>query len=75
MLGAHVNDHAAPQVRGAYNGALGMTFCLALVLAPIVGGFVYQHAGAVALWCTCAGLGVLGALGFAVAARREPRQP
>jgi predicted MFS family arabinose efflux permease len=71
MLGAHVNDHAAPQVRGAYNGALGMTFCLALVLAPVAGGFVYQHAGAAALWWMCAALGLLGALCFLAAARRE----
>lgn len=64
MLGAHVNDHAAPHARGAYNGAYGMSFCLALVLAPMLGGWVYETAGAAVLWWLCGALAALGAAWF-----------
>jgi MFS family permease len=71
MLGAYVNDHAPAHARGAYNGAYGMNFCLALVLAPILGGVVYERLGPEALWWSCGGLGVLAALGFAAARPRH----
>ncbi len=64
VLGAYVNDHAPPHARGAYNGAYGMFFCLALVLAPWLGGLVYEGAGDSALWLACAAAGLLAALGF-----------
>lgn len=64
MLGAWVNDHAPDHARGAYNGAYGMTFTLGLVLAPVLGGAVYDAAGAAALWCSCAALSCLGAWMF-----------
>lgn len=67
MLSAHVNDHAPPHARGAYNGAYGMNFCLALLVAPLLGGWLYEHCGASALWWSCGGLGLLAAAGFAVA--------
>lgn len=65
MLGAYVNDHAPDHARGAYNGAHGMTFTLALVAAPVFGGVLYDAAGAAALWWTCGGLGALAAAMFA----------
>ena len=65
MLGAYVNDHAPDHARGAYNGAHGMTFTLALVLAPVLGGALYDAAGAAVLWWSCGGLGVVAALMFA----------
>ncbi len=64
LLGAHINDHAPAHLRGAYNGAYGMTFCLALVLAPALGGAVYDAAGAPALWLSCGAAGALAALWF-----------
>lgn len=72
VLGAYVNDYAPPRARGAYNGAQGMSFCVALMLAPWLGGELYENAGAAALWCTCGGLGVLGALGFLWLRRHRP---
>lgn len=71
MLSAHVNDHAPPHARGAYNGAYGMNFCLALLVAPLLGGWLYEHCGAPALWWSCGGLGLLAAAGFAVARPRH----
>lgn len=70
VLGAYVNDHAPAHARGAYNGVHGFTFCLALVLAPLLGGLVYDHAGPAVLWCACGGLCVLAAVGFLGAGRR-----
>ena len=64
LLGAYVNDHAPPRARGAYNGAYGMVFSLALVLAPLLGGVVYARFGQDALWILCAALGALGAWMF-----------
>jgi predicted MFS family arabinose efflux permease len=75
MLGSHVNDIAPDRARGAYNGAYGMNFTLALVLAPVLGGYVYEHLGASALWWSCGVLGVSGAFGFLLAARSAPMQP
>ena len=73
MLGSHINDHAPDHAHGAYNGAYGMTFTLALVIAPVLGGTVYEHAGAAALWWLCGGLGALAAVGFAWLARAARR--
>lgn len=70
LLGAHVNDHAPDHARGAYNGAYGMTFTLALVLAPLLGGLVYDRAGANALWCACGASCAIAAIAFAAADRR-----
>lgn len=75
MLGAHVNDVAPERARGAYNGAYGVNFTFALVLAPVLGGFVYDAFGEAALWCSCAGFGALGALLFAVEGRRAAVRP
>jgi predicted MFS family arabinose efflux permease len=75
MLGAYVNDHAPDHARGAYNGAYAMSFCLALVMAPVLGGALYDHAGATVLWTACAGGGVLGALGFLLGRRGAPAGP
>jgi predicted MFS family arabinose efflux permease len=73
MLGSYVNDLASDRTRGAYNGAYGMCFTLALVLAPILGGALYEHCGADVLWWSCGGLGALGALAFLVAGRTSVR--
>jgi MFS family permease len=61
MLGSYVNDLAPDHARGAYNGAYSVNFTLALVLAPIGGGYLYAWAGAPALWTSCGLLGALSA--------------
>lgn len=71
LLGAHVNDHAKDHARGAYNGAYGMTFTLGMVLAPLLGGMVYDTAGADTLWWSCGASCAIAAAGFALAARRH----
>lgn len=73
MLGAYVNDHAPDHARGAYNGAHAMTFTLALIAAPALGGLLYDAAGAAALWWACGAGGLAGCLGFLAIARRAAR--
>ncbi|HEX6813852.1 MAG TPA: MFS transporter [Planctomycetota bacterium] len=69
MLGAYVNDHAPPHARGAYNGAYGMSFCAGFVLAPLLGGAIYDAAGPTALWWSCGAFGIGASIAFAFAAR------
>lgn len=64
LLGAHVNDHAPAHARGAYNGAYAGMFSLGMVLAPWLGGELYDAAGPDSLWWTCGGLGLVAAFGF-----------
>ncbi|MCA8966219.1 MAG: MFS transporter [Planctomycetes bacterium] len=71
LLGSHLNDHAPAHLRGAYNGAYGMTFCLALILAPPLGGWTYDTFGSSALWWSCGAVGALASLWFWTLRRRE----
>jgi len=71
LLSAHINDRAPPHARGAYNGAYGMVFSLAQILAPLFGAWLYGGFGQDTLWLACLGLGALGALLFWRAARTE----
>jgi predicted MFS family arabinose efflux permease len=75
LLGAYVNDHAPANARGAYNGAHGMTFSVGQILAPLIGGLLYDRAGAAALWWACGGLAALAALMFWWAERIVPAAP
>ena len=49
---------------GRYVGAYMLAFATAFVTAPLVGTWAYQHLGADALWYSCAGIGVVLAVGF-----------
>jgi len=75
MLGSYVNDIAPDHARGTYNGAYSVNFTMALVLAPIAGGYLYEHAGATALWTSCGVLGVVAALLFLRAQKSAPSKP
>ena len=57
----YVADLAPPHLGGRYQGAWGLTFGLALVLAPIVGTAAYA-ANPTVLWLSCGALGVVSAL-------------
>ena len=50
---------APKNARGAYLGLYTATFSVALVVAPLVGGWVYQDLGWKILWYGCGGLFVL----------------
>lgn len=69
LLSAHINDRAPASARGAYNGAYGMVFSAALILAPIIGGHVYEGYGQNVLWAMCGVLGAAAAAMFWFASR------
>lgn len=60
VAGAIVADLARPESRGRYQGAHGLSFGIAGILAPLAGTAVYQRFGAGVLWtgCMVAGLAV-----------------
>jgi MFS family permease len=50
-------------LRGRYQGVNSLSWSAGSALAPVIGGFVQQHAGSAVLWLGCAALGVLVAGG------------
>jgi MFS family permease len=61
-------------MRGRYQGLFGLSWQLASFVAPVLGGFVQQEAGAAWLWLGCLGLGLLaGAWNLAAGPARERR--
>jgi MFS family permease len=61
-------------MRGRYQGVYSLSWQLASFAAPVLGGFVQQKAGGMALWLGCLGLGLIaGAWNLAAASARERR--
>lgn len=63
VANAMVADLAPVALRGRYQGAYGLSFSLAVAIAPVVGSWVLQHLGGTALWLGCLAVAVLVALG------------
>lgn len=72
FLASHVSESAPPAARGRHLGAYFATFSLGLVLAPWLGGLVYERCGAASLWLACCGCGLVTAAGFAFLHRTAP---
>ena len=49
------------ELRGRYQGVLSLSWSIAAFTAPVLGGFVQQHAGNTALWLGCAAVGFVAA--------------
>ncbi len=64
LLVATIADLAPPEARGRYQGVFGTSFGGAVLIAPLMGTWVYQELGADALWFGCFGIGLLAAAGF-----------
>jgi MFS family permease len=63
VANAVVSDLAPPHVRGRYQGAYGLSFGLAVCLAPVFGTLVLQRFGSITLWAGCLALGLSIATG------------
>jgi MFS family permease len=61
VASAYVADIAPEHLRGRYQGAWGLTWGLAFVLAPALGAAIFDWSPD-ALWLTCGLLGLLAAL-------------
>jgi MFS family permease len=71
---AIVADLAPPALRGRYQGVFGFSFAAAALVAPLVGGAVYDRLGGQVLWAGCAVLSFVTAAGhLAVAPARSRR--
>ena len=59
-----VAARARPSEQGRYQGMLGLSFALAMIVGPIVGSWVYNSAGPDVVWYACGVLGLVLAAGF-----------
>ena len=59
-----VADLSPVELRGLYQGVFGAAWGLSLFVGPAVGGWVFQHLGATALWTGSLVVGSLLALGY-----------
>ncbi|WDT56930.1 MDR family MFS transporter [Streptomyces sp. G7(2002)] len=60
--------------RGRYQGMYSLSWSVASLTAPLLGGLVIDHYGADALWAGCAAIGTLAALGYGLLLRGLPAQ-
>ena len=73
---AVVADLSPAELRGLYQGVFGFSFAAAALVAPLVGGAVYDRLGGNVLWTGCAVLSfVTGAGHLALAPARSRRLP
>jgi MFS family permease len=71
---AIVADLSPAALRGRYQGVFGFSFAAAALVAPLVGGVVYDRLGGPVLWTGCAVLSFVTAAGhLAVAPARSRR--
>ncbi|KUL52888.1 transporter, partial [Streptomyces sp. NRRL F-4489] len=56
--------------RGRYQGMYALSWSVASLTAPLLGGTVIDHYGANALWAGCAAVGTVAAVGYGVLLRR-----
>jgi MFS family permease len=66
---------APPDMRGRYMGVYGLTWGVAMGIAPVLGGTLNDRVAPVAIWYAGLVLGMMAALGFLVLARVVPRRP
>ncbi len=60
--------------RGRYQGMYSLSWSIASLAAPLLGGTVIDHYGADALWTGCAVIGTVAALGYGLLLRSLPGQ-
>ncbi|MFI1307087.1 MDR family MFS transporter [Streptomyces sioyaensis] len=58
--------------RGRYQGMYALSWSIASLTAPLLGGTVIDHYGADALWAGCAAVGTVAAVGYGLLLRRLP---
>ncbi|MFF0111394.1 MDR family MFS transporter [Streptomyces prasinus] len=60
--------------RGRYQGMYTMSWAVAALVAPLMSGLVIDRYGAEWLWGTCAVVGTVAGLGYALLMRRPPTE-
>ncbi|WP_327688593.1 MFS transporter [Streptomyces tubercidicus] len=60
--------------RGRYQGMYSLSWSVAALVAPLLGGVVIDQYGADALWAGCAAVGTLAAVGYGLLLRNLPEE-
>ncbi|WP_052230064.1 MFS transporter [Streptomyces sp. CT34] len=60
--------------RGRYQGMYALSWSIASLTAPLLGGTVIDHYGADVLWAGCAAVGTVAAVGYGLLLRRLPER-
>jgi MFS family permease len=71
---AVVADLSPASMRGRYQGTFTFTFSVAALVAPVAGGWVYDHWGSDTLWLGCGAVSVAAAVGHLVAGPARARR-
>ena len=71
---AVVADLSPDSMRGRYQGCFTFTFSLAAMVAPIGGGWVYDHLGQTTLWLGCGAISVAAAAAHLLAGPARDRR-
>ncbi|MEJ3743284.1 MFS transporter [Actinomycetes bacterium KLBMP 9797] len=69
-----IGELSPAEVRGRYQGVFSLSWSVAGFLAPVLGGFVLEHAGNAALWLGCAAVGGVVAVGHLVSGPARERR-
>ncbi|GAU64741.1 putative major facilitator superfamily transporter [Streptomyces sp. NBRC 110611] len=60
--------------RGRYQGMYALSWSIASLTAPLLGGTVIDHLGSGVLWAGCAAVGTVAAAGYGLLLRNLPKQ-
>jgi MFS family permease len=71
---AVVADLSPASMRGRYQGTFTFTFSVAALVAPVAGGWVYDHAGGDTLWLGCGVVSLAAAVGHVLAGPARSRR-
>jgi MFS family permease len=71
---AVVADLSPASMRGRYQGTFTFTFGVAAFVAPVAGGWVYDHWGGVTLWLGCGIVSLAAAAGHVLAGPARSRR-
>ncbi|MEU8570014.1 MFS transporter [Streptomyces pathocidini] len=66
---------SAVHARGRYQGMYTLSWSMAALVAPLMGGFIIDAYGAGRLWAACAAIGTIAALGYWLLMRDLPEGP
>jgi MFS family permease len=71
---AVIAELSPAHLRGRYQSVFSLSFSIAALAAPIVGGWVIQHHGSAPLWIGCFVLGLVAAAGHLAAGPARGRR-
>jgi MFS family permease len=69
---SYVAGLAPLDIRGRYMSVAGLTWSVAVGIAPILGGYLSDHIAPVAPWYGGFVIGILGIMGFVILSRKQP---